>query len=567
MAKCDYFMVFLNICFIQVACCLEKCCVGDAGIVIQNNSYICENDSSLELSMIRATEDSENSVKCMEAFGTSIAVFNLTSSGYSQERNITDQLIRKCCPRNFRYDAQTHACSNFSLEMATWDQIFPIGLSHCSVIKDYQVLSMTDGLTVMNDTHVRLDQFSRVIQKISACLDETTRGGFIVRICEDIDICDKTKCIHKCCPDGQSFVNGSRCRNDFATVHGFSPLYPILRSMRYQLDSRGTLFVWDSDGNRTYRSSERSYCFEHATKNETRKVFGKCLVNLCFALLILFVMLAAYIPFKKKLLEKRHSHVCKTIGFLITYLSFSSFIWFQVLCFDIYRTFGSSSNHTIVDKKKRDLRRFLYYSLYGWTMPLLLTSLPALFHYVDILPDPIRVEMAITKCIIEKRDGNYAEIVFRIIPLSVIQVIDMVLFVKTIRYCLKVRRDIQKLNENNSKKKRFSVKQERFGLVIKLSVTMGMLFLFELVSSFTDFKSNPTTATIEIIWDVINCLQGLFIFIIFVCKRKTFEGCKKNIDVERLRKISLTSTTKVTSVSSSAKRVNKEKYKITAQAT
>ncbi|VEN63018.1 unnamed protein product [Callosobruchus maculatus] len=69
--------------------------------------------------------------------------------------------------------------------------------------------------------------------------------------------------------------------------------------------------------------------------------------------------------------------------------------------------------------------------------------------------------MAITKCIIEKRDGNYAEILFRIIPLTVIQVIDMVLFVKTIRYCLKVRRDIQKLNENNSKKKRFSVKQER----------------------------------------------------------------------------------------------------------
>ncbi|VEN57000.1 unnamed protein product [Callosobruchus maculatus] len=242
---------------------------------------------------------------------------------------------------------------------------------------------MPDGIKVINDTHLKLEPFFRVIPKSSACLDETTRGGFIVRICENIEICEKTKCVHKCCPDGQSFVNGSRCKStwihgidlhefsnevenyqdEFATVHGYSPLYPILRSMKYQLDNKGTFFVRDGDGNRTYYSSERSYCFEHATKGgrilgyvlfrffpdvedvplntkflvnrwammvsgvflvvtilfyifteETKKVFGKCLVSLCFALLILFVMLAAYIPFKKKLLEKRHSHICKTIG-------------------------------------------------------------------------------------------------------------------------------------------------------------------------------------------------------------------------------------------------------------
>lgn len=48
----------------------------------------------------------------------------------------------------------------------------------------------------------------------------------------------------------------------------------------------------------------------------------------------------------------------------------------------------------------------------------------------------------------------------------------------------------------------------RFGLVIKLSFIMGVFFLFEVVSSFYDFKKNVVTEHVEIIWDFINCLQG-----------------------------------------------------------
>jgi hypothetical protein len=37
---------------------------------------------------------------------------------------------------------------------------------------------------------------------------------------------------------------------------------------------------------------------------------------------------------------------------------------------------------------------------------------------------------------------------------------------------------------------------------------MGMLFLFEVVSSFFDFSTSSKTEYVEIIWDTINCLQG-----------------------------------------------------------
>lgn len=55
----------------------------------------------------------------------------------------------------------------------------------------------------------------------------------------------------------------------------------------------------------------------------------------------------------------------------------------------------------------------------------------------------------------------------------------------------------------------------RFGLVAKLLITMGVPYLFEVVSSFYDFKMNSVTRIIEIAWDLINCLQGKFLFRFF----------------------------------------------------
>lgn len=43
---------------------------------------------------------------------------------------------------------------------------------------------------------------------------------------------------------------------------------------------------------------------------------------------------------------------------------------------------------------------------------------------------------------------------------------------------------------------------------------MGISFFFEVVSSFFDMKEMGTIAMyVEIIWDIINCLQGMYIFL------------------------------------------------------
>lgn len=95
----------------------------------------------------------------------------------------------------------------------------------------------------------------------------------------------------------------------------------------------------------------------------------------------------------------------------------------------------------------------------------------------------------------------------------------------------------------------------RFGLLLKLFFIMGVSFLFEVVSTFYDFEKHEVTAIIETIWDTFNCLQGLFIFLIFILKKRIFERMEKKVGLKKLRKISFVSSalTQTTWLSASAK--------------
>nr|XP_023016756.1 probable G-protein coupled receptor Mth-like 10 [Leptinotarsa decemlineata] len=407
--------------------------------------------------------------------------------------------------------------------------------------------------------------------------------------------------------------------DDFAIIHGHPG--------KVFLDRRISQFFLDEKGNfhnklsgETYPLTQQTYCIEHATKNkavlnhryfgiimdsnpplqtkfqlnrwtlvvsdiflvvtmayyifagETRKVFGKTLVSFCLAIFILYALIV-FTTFKTKLHYKKNKLLCKIIGFSIIYLGFSCFVWLQIICFDIYWTFSFSTKYpTYTEKRKKEFKRFLSYSLHGWGSPLILTLLMVLFHFVNVLPEVIEIKMGVTKCGIERANGNKTELLFRSIPLTIIQVVNFYLFIKTVLYCLKVKRDIKKMNQtslNIKKKKKFFARKARFVLVVKLCFTMGIFYLFEVVSSFFDFSTYKVTSIIEIVWDFINSLQGLFIFLIFVCKKKNLVKCKKFSAVEKIRKLSLsgTMTTSLSSVGRKISNVTRRTSKMEVQET
>lgn len=73
--------------------------------------------------------------------------------------------------------------------------------------------------------------------------------------------------------------------------------------------------------------------------------------------------------------------------------------------------------------------------------------------------------MYVHEVIIFLGDGKYAEVLFRTLPLTIIELMNCIIFVKTVKYYLKVKNEVQRLNEsvsNSKRKTKFQAKRERY---------------------------------------------------------------------------------------------------------
>lgn len=247
-------------------------------------------------------------------------------------------------------------------------------------------------------------------------------------------------------------------------------------------------------------------------------------------------------------------------GYAIIFTSTASFAWLNVMCCDIWWTFGSTKQYVGVYQRRRDLKKLLYYLIYGWGMATLLTLIIFFFSEKNFLPYVIQPFVGSNVCFIERRPGNYGAIIFLRLPHFLIQLVNTVLFFKTILYCLRIKNEINKINDTtkNEKKSNFNKDKERLSLILKLAIIMGVSYIFEVLSSFVEMsKMGTIPAYIEIILDIIICLQGVFIFIIFVCKKKIYYDFLRRMRIGKARssfsKQSITSSTRMSTANSTQK--------------
>ncbi|KAH1014340.1 hypothetical protein HUJ04_003188 [Dendroctonus ponderosae] len=569
-----------------------KCCAEDGRMVSENFLYMCNLNRFNNTNETALSKISESF--CVDTFGGDFYAFEKTSLNlfrklFALSRKLDPKLNRKCCPLGFVYNTVYHSCEENLLYAKNLARYVRIGLPDCKIIQDIKSHTSTSNLG-----NISVEDY---------CTDRTEDGTELVRICtSDFQICKFAQCVHKCCPDGFSFVNGSHCHptfihgldlnfsesiqrnDDVAIVHGYmGQIYLQPMEWTYHLDFKGVFHGVDEIiGNQIYEATEQTYCIEFAMKDgvnfghrlfrifpeteieekyvingyvmiissifllltiifyvcsgETKKLFGKTLVSFCVCLFVMFLILIYSTFYMEKV--KEDITVCHIFGFLLLYGEFATFLWLKLLCFDIYYAFGSGKMRS--EPKRNGLKRFMIYSAYGWGLSLLLTIIPLTLSFMDVLPDPFAINMGISRCAIE-RDQSYADLVFRTIPVAVIQLVNLFLFYKTVKYCIQIKNEIKRMNETNNQSKKFLINKERFILVAKLSVIMGISYVFEVASSFCDFSQTEPTKYLEIVWDIINCLQGVFIFIIFVCKRKILEKFASHIRILKLRKISISS--------------------------
>ncbi|ENN72871.1 hypothetical protein YQE_10441, partial [Dendroctonus ponderosae] len=116
-----------------------------------------------------------------------------------------DDIQRLAATQCMTTDRMYHSCEENLLYAKNLARYVRIGLPDCKIIQDIKSHTSTSNLG-----NISVEDY---------CTDRTEDGTELVRICtSDFQICKFAQCVHKCCPDGFSFVNGSHCHPTF--IHG-----------------------------------------------------------------------------------------------------------------------------------------------------------------------------------------------------------------------------------------------------------------------------------------------------------------------------------------------------------
>ncbi|XP_032666485.1 G-protein coupled receptor Mth2 isoform X2 [Odontomachus brunneus] len=279
-----------------------------------------------------------------------------------------------------------------------------------------------------------------------------------------------------------------------------------------------------------------------------QNLHGKTLMCHVSSLFLAFTCLAV-IPWitpgvASNIKEPKVTAICKALGYTMLFSFLSAFSWLNVICFDIWWTFGGLRGDTIT-KGRKHRRRFLLYCLYAWGFSLLVSILTIIFDYTESLPMYLRPNVGYTSCWFTQLPGLYGEMTFFVGPVTIQLISNVVFFVLTSMHCNQVKAEIKRVTSDpaDPRSKRFHSDRNRFIMNIKLFIIMGMSWICEVVSFFLKRYNVEWQDAIFYVSDVFNCLQGLLIFILFVLKSRVYLALRRRLGLDVGKKRACNNTT------------------------
>ncbi|XP_024885510.1 G-protein coupled receptor Mth2-like [Temnothorax curvispinosus] len=230
--------------------------------------------------------------------------------------------------------------------------------------------------------------------------------------------------------------------------------------------------------------------------------------------------------------EERSTTTCKALAYTALFSFLSAFSWLNVMCFDIWWTFGVLRGSTFT-KAAEHRKRFLLYCLYAWGLSFLVSILAIVADSTDILPDYLQPNIGNSGCWFTQRRNSYGELTFFIGPVTIMLISNVIFFILTSTHCNKVKAEIKRVTTDpmDPRNKRFRSDRRRFVMNVKLFIVMGMSWICEVVSFFlikyVDYEQWHHVFFYTS--DVFNCLQGLLIFILFVLKSRVYQALRRRL--------------------------------------
>lgn len=260
-----------------------------------------------------------------------------------------------------------------------------------------------------------------------------------------------------------------------------------------------------------------------------KKLHGRCLISLAFAFFVAYILMAvSYLS-----VNLVDTSTCIALAFFKHFSLLAAFFWLNVMCFDIWRTLRKTR---VIDGGVWALRRFLWYCLYSWGCPLVIALATVVIEKLPDSYDVIRPNFSNHACWFHDYNAMW---LYFYMWVSVLVVANVVFFGLVITILVK--------GQNNSMLRRSrNMNRERMWLYGKLFLVMGLTWVAEVIS----YQNGQCVGWI--FTDVINALQGLTLFLVFILSPSTIRKVKDKCCGKPARSALSPSSTQTSTFSSSS---------------
>uniref|UniRef100_T1J8Q1 G-protein coupled receptors family 2 profile 2 domain-containing protein n=1 Tax=Strigamia maritima TaxID=126957 RepID=T1J8Q1_STRMM len=192
-------------------------------------------------------------------------------------------------------------------------------------------------------------------------------------------------------------------------------------------------------------------------------------------------------------------NLCLGYSVVVHYFFLASFFWINVLAFDIWKNLPRFATKSA--EPSRDMRRFVYMSLYAWGWPAVIAA-------SAVLTDCFAPEESVFRPQFERQCwfvGIEAKLTFLYGPAAGLLGSNIVFFGLTVWRLKRMSKDAVLVNKK--------IHSQLTRMYMKLLIVMGLCWIMEIVSGVVEKDDRYWYFT-----DIINGLQGFFLFLVYVCK-------------------------------------------------
>ncbi|XP_011263040.1 G-protein coupled receptor Mth2 isoform X1 [Camponotus floridanus] len=262
-----------------------------------------------------------------------------------------------------------------------------------------------------------------------------------------------------------------------------------------------------------------------------KDVYGKALCHYCGCLAVAFITLAITQLASARL----SSEVCISIAFVIQFSFVACFFWLNVMCIETWSLVHHHVNHRTY-RRIQPKTLFFYYSIWAWGPSTILLLILIGMNFGPMIPMTYaKPTFSSVSCFM----SNVETIPYFYMPIGLLLLANMILFIIT---SIKIGRYQQELalrclarNQHSDREDQrlFRRIKRTFVVCLMLFFLMGLNWIMELIS----WWAGPLSWSA---FDLVNALQGVLVFGLFVLRKPTRDVVWHRI--QKLRGIHTTET-------------------------